>query len=474
MPNIKEDVTNECNRNLHPIGRLVSQVGNEVGIGLDGANVRKFRRLVAALSSMGLFLDGFDLTVIAAAGLLIAARFKLSGGLLGLVNASALIGMFFGSLLGGWLTDRIGRKRMYTVTLLGFVLFAGLTAASQEVWELVAGRILLGMCIGADYAISSVLTAEFSGKGDRGRLVVSMSAASNLGNVIAYVVALAFMGTGGNAWRWMLLVGALIALVSAYLRRSIPESPRWLVQQGRHEEARKIMFDITGVDEPFEVAAQSVVQKLPWRDLFSRKLIKWTLFVCSFWFLFGVAYYGISLFSPQIVQSIAGTSRALTYVGSGLIALLGVVGVLIGLFLVDKWGRRKNIITGFAIMVVALLILTLSGGSAPLWLVVVLVGVTIMGSQVGPGTLNLLYPAELFPTGLRSRAVGLGTAVSRIGSILGVLVFPQLIDAWGLSNALWLFVVVAVLGLVVSITMAPETKGRTLEEISANPVPARK
>src|SRR5262249_19276013 len=147
--------------------------------GLDSPRLQGFRRKVAALSSMGLFLDGFDLTVIAAAGLLIKNRFDLSGGLLGLVNASALIGMFFGSVTVGWITDRIGRRKMFLIDLIGFVIFAALTAASESAWELVAARILLGLCIGADYAISSTLTAEFGAKTDRGRLVVSMSAASN-------------------------------------------------------------------------------------------------------------------------------------------------------------------------------------------------------------------------------------------------------------------------------------------------------
>jgi putative MFS transporter len=310
-----------------------------------------------------------------------------------------------------------------------------------------------------------VLTAEFGGKNDRGRLVVGMSAATNFGNVVAYITAIVLMGTGGEAWRFMLLVGAGLALIVAYLRRKIPESPRWLMQQGRTEEAAKIMHEITG-EELTAIAPQVKEAKLPWRGLFSRKLIKWTFFVCSFWFLFGASYYGISLFSPIIVQSIAGTSQALTYVGSGLIAVLGVCGALLGSYLVEKWGRRTNIILGFSVMLVALLILTLTGGAAPLWLVVILVGITIMGGQVGPGTLNLLYPSELFPTGLRARAVGLGTAVSRIGSILGVLVFPTLIAAWGLGNALWMFVVLAAAGLVVCIILAPETKGRSLEEIS--------
>jgi len=439
--------------------------------GLDAPKARGFRRRVTALSGMGLFLDGFDLTVIAAAGFLIIAHFQLSGGLLGLVNASALIGMFFGSLFVGRLTDKIGRRKMYFFDLIGFVVFALLTAIAQETWQLIVARILLGVCIGADYAISATLTSEFGGKSDRGRLVVSMSALSNFGNVIAYVVAIIFIPTGPDAWRWMLLVGAVIALGSAFLRRSIPESPRWLIQQGRTEEAAKIMRDITG--EELSTAPEAApIAKLPWRALFSKRYARSTFFVCAFWFLFGVAYYGISLFSPEIVATFAGSSTVLTFIGSGSIAVLGIVGVLIGFSLVDRWGRRKNIILGFSVMLVALLILTLMGGKAPLPVVIILVGVTIMGSQAGPGTLNLLYPTELFPTGLRASAVGFGTAISRIGSILGVLVFPTLVAAWGLGNALWLFVTVAALGLIVSIWLAPETKGRSLEETSGDQVVA--
>ncbi len=450
----------------------MSETTNDAAGGLDSARTKGFRRRVTVLSGMGLFLDGFDLTVIAAAGFLIVDRFKLQGANLGLVNASALIGMLFGALFVGRLTDRIGRKKMYLIDLIGFVVFAALTAASQETWELVASRILLGLCIGADYAISATLTAEFGGKSDRGRLVVAMSALTNTGNVVAYIAAILLVPTGPEAWRWMLLVGAVLALATALLRRSIPESPRWLIQQGRVDEAAKIMKEITGEDLS-RIAEMEKAPKLPWRALFSPRYAKWTFFVCAFWFLFGVAYYGISLFSPTIVSTIAGSNTTLTFVGSGLIAVLGVIGALIGSALVERLGRRKNIILGFSVMVVALLILTLFHGTAPLAVVIILVGITIMGSQVGPGTLNLLYPAELFPTGLRASAVGFGTAVSRIGSILGVLVFPTLVAAWGLANALWLFVAVAIAGLVVSIVMAPETGGRSLEDISSDDVVAR-
>jgi Major Facilitator Superfamily len=114
------------------------------GNSLDSPELAGFRRHVAALSAMGVFLDGFGLTVIAAVGLLIQERFRYSGNTVGLVDASAFIGMVIGSLAIGWMTDRIGRRKMYFVDLVGFVVFAALTAAAQSTWQLVAARILLG------------------------------------------------------------------------------------------------------------------------------------------------------------------------------------------------------------------------------------------------------------------------------------------------------------------------------------------
>jgi putative MFS transporter len=416
---------------------------------------------------MGLFLDGFDLTIIAAAGFLVVDHFGIEGWMLGLVNCAALIGMFIGSLVGGWLTDRIGRKRMYTVVLIGFVAFAVATAISVDVWMLVISRVLLGTCIGADYAIASVLTAEFGGRGNRGKLVVGLSAAFSVGNVFAYVSALIFIPTGPDAWRWMLLVGAGLAVLVAWLRRTIPESPRWLMQQGNREKAASIMKEVTGRDIDLDNFFGPKEEQRPWGDLFRGVYLKRIIFVLGFWSIHGAAYYGISLFTPQIVSGLGATTREMSYVGSLCIAAFGILGVFIAAALVERLGRRVNIIIGFSGMTLCLVILALLGGEASnVWLLVFLIGSTIIATTIGPGTLNLLYPNELFPTAIRARAVGLGTAFSRIGSVLGVLVFPVMISAWGLGNALWLFVVLAGCGLLICIFLAPETKGKSLEELN--------
>ena len=127
---------------------------------LESPKLRSFHRRLTILSAAGMFLDGFDLTVIAVALPFLVKKWAIGPGLSGVVAASAVVGMFFGALLLGHLTDRIGRKAMYVVDLVCFVVFAALTALSQNVWEFIAFRFLLGVGIGADYPISSTLLAN--------------------------------------------------------------------------------------------------------------------------------------------------------------------------------------------------------------------------------------------------------------------------------------------------------------------------
>jgi putative MFS transporter len=446
---------------------------------LDTANLSRFRRKLTLLSSIGMFLDGFDLTVIAVALPVLKKSWTFTPLTAGITSCSAIVGMFVGALVFGRVADRLGRKKMYLIDLIGFVVFAAVAAISQNVWELIAFRFLLGLCMGADYPISSSLTAEFGSVRDRGRLVVALSLMWNVGALTAYLVGVAFLPIGASAWRWMLLVGAALALVTLVFRTSIPESPRWLMAHGRTDEARRVVADLVNREsrtptlEPSQVVLPTLSDAPAgaparatggqWRRLFSRGLIGATFFVCIFWFAHDVAYYGIQMYSPTILTTLAGSTQLAAYLGSAIIALLGVVGAAIAVAFVDSWGRRPVLITAFAGETAVLVILALAHAPA-LALIVVLFAIAILFSNMGPGTLDMVYCTELFPTELRAAGTGLGTAVSRVGAILGVLVFPDLVDAWGVSGALWLFVAAGVLGLVVTVVMAPETKNRGLEQ----------
>ena len=142
--------------------------------GFESPQTKRFQRKVTVLSAGGTFLDGFDLTVIAVALPMIANEWDVSAGEKSLITSSAIIGSFIGAAVLGNLTDRFGRKAMYVIDLLAFVVFAALTAFSQDVWQLIIFRFLLGIGIGADYPISATIVSEFASKKGRGKLSTSL------------------------------------------------------------------------------------------------------------------------------------------------------------------------------------------------------------------------------------------------------------------------------------------------------------
>ena len=207
----------------------------------------------------------------------------------------------------------------------------------------------------------------------------------------------------------------------------------------------------------------------PWRMLLSFPLLRMVIFCCGFWFMYTLAYYGITLYTPTILKQVTSSTTG-SYVGSFVVGLVGVTGAFIGVSLVDRIGRRPLLITGFAGLALSLAILALldSPGLAAL---VALLAVAVLFANSGPGIVNLLYPSEVFPTSVRATANGLGTAVSRVGAIVGTLLLPSLVKAWGLTTVLWVFVVAGGTGLVIALTLAPDTKGRTLEELTGGTTP---
>lgn len=431
---------------------------------LDTPQLTRLRRKVTVLSGGGTFLDGFDLVIIAVALPVLKDYFPGMGpGIIALIAASAIFGALIGATLGGRLTDKYGRKAMYLLDLACFVVFAVGAALAWDPWSLIAFRFLLGLGIGADYPISATLVAEFSSSKGRGAHSGSLGAMWFVGALAAYVTGILLEPLGPNSWRYMFMVGAVFAVIVLILRRTLPESPRWLASVGREEDAQKIMRELTGHNVEIPTGK---IKRQPISALFNEKYRRITIFVTGFWTCYAIAYYGITIYTPTILDEFnEDGSRSVAYLGAGVVALVGLIGALIGLNLADRWGRRPLIITSFSGLAAALLILTLSPAPG-LGFLVMLFSVAVLFANMGGGILNFVYPTELYPTGIRATGMGFATSVSRIGSLLGVLVFPGMIAAWGQQVALGFFFAVAVLALIICLLLAPETNGRTLEELS--------
>lgn len=431
---------------------------------VDEKKLSKFQRKVKVVAAGGTFLDGFDLTIIAVAMPLIIKQWGINSFEQSILVAAAIIGSFIGAAWLGKLTDTFGRKTMITIDLLAFVVFAILTAVAPNVLILIIFRFFLGVGIGADYPISATLVAEFSSSKNRGSQGTFLAAMWFVGAVVAYLSGIILLPLGDEAWRYMFFLGAIFAVIIFIFRIGLPESPRWLASKGREKEAEEVIYQISGnrVKINPETSKKS---KLKISALFSPTYRKRTIFVTGFWFCYATSYYGISMYTPTILSAFTSGSLELTYIASSVVSILGLVGAVIGMNLVERWGRRPLLITSFTGLSIGLITLTLNPHPTLVFLVV-LFSVAVLFANMGGGILNFVYPTELFPTSIRAGASGFATSVSRIGSILGVLVFPNLVAAWGNSVALGVFAVVALTGLIITVTLAPETKGMSLEEIN--------
>lgn len=212
----------------------------------------------------------------------------------------------------------------------------------------------------------------------------------------------------------------------------------------KHENIRKEMYTHEHDEFIYELTGNRVeIKPEPKRKvkisyLFSPKLRRRTIFVTGFWFCYATAYYGISMYTPTILSAFTEGSQQATYIASSIVSIIGLVGAFIGMNLVEIWGRRPLLITSFAGLTTALVILTINSHPT-LTFLVILFSIAVLFSNMGGGILNFVYPTELFPTNIRAGASGFATSISRIGSILGVLVFLNLVAAWGNSVALGFF-----------------------------------
>jgi PHS family inorganic phosphate transporter-like MFS transporter len=445
---------------------------------LDDAPVSRFHLRAALVSGMGFFTDAYDLFVIGIVSTLVKQQWHLDSARLATLNATMLGAAFLGALAFGRVADLVGRKRVYWLVAAIMVVAALGSALAPSFWVLVGFRFLLGLGVGGDYPVSAVLMTEYANTRDRGRLVGLVFSTQALGLIVGPLVALALLGAGtpaGAAWRALLALGAVPAAAVVYLRRKMPESPRYQAQvQGRGAEAARQLSAFSdgtvqgGTPGP---AGRRIGLRA---FLGSRRFLVTLAGTAGCWFLLDYAYYGNTISTPQIIGLISPGSSAMRTIAIQL-AIFGVAavpGYLLAIARMDRVGHRRLQLAGFGVMAACFAVIGgvpgMTTAVAPFLLVY---GVSYFFTEFGPNMTTFVLPGELFPVSVRATGHGISAGVGKFGAFIGVFLFPVLQSSLGLRGTLLLTAGVSVLGAAATLVL-PEPAGRSLDEISGDVVPA--
>ncbi|STZ75894.1 MFS transporter [Bergeriella denitrificans] len=435
-------------------------------ISIEDVGLNRFHRLLTLRSGGGWVMDGYILSIIGVALVAMSAELGIDGFWQGMIAASALFGIFAGGFLGGWLTGHLGRQKLYFVGPVLFTVCSIVQFWADSAWLVFLCRFIIGVGVGFEYPVAGSLLVEFLPKKYRGPRLAGLTILWFAGAAFSYIVGMLILREfGDEAWRWVVLSPAFIGIALILVRLGTPESARWLLSKGRHAEAEAVIKKVYGQ----EFSLRNVPQEEAERNASVMDVLKAgygprMLFVAVFWSCSVIPVFAVYAFAPRVLSALNLQGAWADY-GSVLITLLFVVGCIIGTKLVNGLGRRPLLIHSFLWSGLALLGLGFFSEASEM-LVLALFGayaVFIGGAQV----LQLVYPNELFPTEVRSQAVGIGASLSRIGAAVGTWAVPLSLDSIGIGNTMYAAAAVTLLGLLVSVWLAPETKDLDLKDASS-------
>jgi len=389
------------------------------------------------------------------------------------INTANVAGLFFGALAAGWFADRVGRKAVFQVTLLVYSIFTGLSAAATGIAILMALRFLAGIGLGGELPVASTLVSEFSPAKRRGTMVVLLESFWAYGSVLAALIGFLVIPSWG--WRAALLIGALPAFYVFVLRRGLPESPRFLANQGRHAEAAAVVRLVaaeSGVlapprrtpTEAVSGAAPSIRPRLS--DLFAPSYLKRTVVLWVMWATMNLSYYGIFLWLPsQFVAKGFSLSNALLY--NLIIAIAQVPGYFVAAYLVERWGRRATLVVFLFGAAVGAMFFGEVALVAKDVAAILIWGSVISFFNLGAWGVVYTYTPEMYPTALRGTGAGWAAGIGRLFAFLAPLVVAYQIQLLGSDRSVFpVFAAVMVVGGLIVLAIGPETRGRTLEELT--------
>ncbi|MHB1004989.1 MAG: MFS transporter [Chloroflexota bacterium] len=438
---------------------------------LDSMPVTRFHWKLLAVSGFGWMFDAMDILVVGSVVAAVVREWKLSDAEGQLISSINVAGLFFGALAAGWFADRVGRKTVFQLTLLVYSIFTGLSSVATGLVMLMALRFCAGIGLGGELPVASTLMSEFAPAKWRGAMVVLLESFWAYGSVLAALIAYLVIPTWG--WRVALLIGALPAFYVFVLRRGLPESPRYLISKGRMAEAAAIVRRVAasaGLPDvalpASELPAPPAARPTHVSDLFAGVYAKRTVALWVMWATINFSYYGIFLWLPlQFVRKGFSLNDALLF--NLIIAIAQIPGYFTAAYLVDRLGRKVTLV----------MYLLASGVGALFFGQVALVAkdvpaILIWGSVIsffnlGAWGVIYTYTPEMYPTRLRGTGAGLAAAVGRVFAFLAPLSIATQLQLFGGDQSVFVvFAFVMVLGSLVVAIIGPETRGRSLEELT--------
>ncbi len=424
---------------------------------------------VFIIGGLGFMFDAWDVSLNGVLIPLLREEWDLSVGEAAWIGTANLIGMAVGAFVWGTVADRIGRKKAFTATLLMFSLFTLAGVLTGDIVWFAVFRFLAGFGLGGCIPVDYALVGEFTPKRHRGTVLTAMDGWWPVGAAACGFLSAWLVAQFGD-WRLPMLAMILPALLVFLVRLYVPESPLFLIQQGREREARAVIDDMvrrTGA-RPREYVLPEVPTPRPltlgalgeqlaelWRYSWRITTVSWALF-----FTIMLVYYIALQWLPTFLIE-AGYEQSRAFIMTGAMAAVGLLGVVVAAWLVEKTGRKwllaVTAVVSSALLTALAALLDVPTAVLPLVLAfgfVVQVAIPVLYA----------YVSELYPTELRGSGFGWASAVSRIAAGVGPLVFvAHLVPTVGLA---WSFVVtglLVVIACVLMMVLAPETRGRELE-----------
>lgn len=454
---------------------MTAQLSPNVANRLERLPMTRYQRMLFGIIATAWFFDSMDLGIMTFVLGSIKAEMGLSTAQAGMLASSSFLGMFLGAAIAGMLADKYGRKPVFQWSMIFWGVGSLACGLSQNIEQLMAFRVLLGFGMGMEFPIGLAMVSEIVPAKSRGRYIAILEGFWPLGFISAGI--LTFLSLDYIGWRGIFIALSIPALFVFVIRRWVPESPRWLEEAGHNDRAEQVtsafenkVIQANGGQAlpaplpatPSEKLNRGALFSQLWQGQYARR----TLMLWMLWFFSLLGYYGLTTWLGALLQQ-AGyeVTKSVTY--TIYISLAGIPGFIFSAWLLEKWGRKATMVLMlFGSAGCAFIYGHVATSQAPVAQLIG-AGLCMQFFMFGMWSVLYAYTPELYPTRTRSTGSGFASSIGRLGSLFGPLLVGFILPWTGHAGVFTLGAISFSIAALVVIALGVETKGRSLEEVSA-------